>query len=67
MPKFGSKSRERLATCDDRLQAIANEVIKHVDCTVLCGHRNEEDQNAAVAKGNPPPKPLPPPVNAFIA
>ena len=41
-----------METCDDRLQAIANEVVKHIDCTVLCGHRNEEDQNAAVAKGN---------------
>ena len=52
MPRFGSKSRDRLATCDKRLQDIANEVIKHTDCTILCGHRNEADQNAAVAKGN---------------
>jgi peptidoglycan L-alanyl-D-glutamate endopeptidase CwlK len=52
MPKFGSTSRERLKTCDQRLQNVANEVIKHIDCSVICGHRNEEDQNAAVAKGN---------------
>ena len=52
MPKFGAKSRERLSTCDERLQDIASEVIKHVDCTVLCGHRNEKDQNSAVAKGH---------------
>ncbi len=52
MPKFGSKSRERLESCDQRLQDILNEVINYVDCSVLCGHRNEEDQNAAVARGN---------------
>ena len=27
MPNFGRKSRERLATCDDRLQKVFNEVI----------------------------------------
>ena len=52
MPKFGKKSRDRLATCDKRLQDISNEVVKYFDCTVLCGHRNEQDQNEAVAKGN---------------
>ena len=52
MPKFGRRSKERLETCDKRLQTIMNEVIKHVDISVLCGHRNEKDQNAAVATGN---------------
>jgi len=31
---------------------ILNEAIKHVDFTVLCGHRNEEDQNEAFRLGN---------------
>ena len=52
MPKFGLRSKQRLETCDSRLQKVMNEVINHVDITVLCGHRGEEDQNAAVATGN---------------
>ena len=34
MPKFGKNSKERLATCDERLQKVFNEVIKYVDCSV---------------------------------
>ena len=45
MAKFGKSSRERLATCDDRLQKVFNEVIKYVDCSVLEGHRSEERQD----------------------
>ena len=52
MAKFGKKSKERLATCDKDLQMVFNEVIRHVDCTVLCGHRGEEDQNAAYDRGS---------------
>ena len=51
MPKFGKSSRERLATCDKRLQEVFNEVIKHVDCSVLEGHRGEERQNRFVDEG----------------
>ena len=28
MPKFGKSSKKRLATCDNRLQDVFNEVIK---------------------------------------
>ena len=52
MPKFGRRSKERLETCDKRLQTIMNEVIKHVDISVLCGHRNEKDQNQVFKDGN---------------
>ena len=45
MPKFGKKSVERLSTCCQELQDLFNEVIKHVDCSVLEGHRGEERQN----------------------
>ena len=31
MPKFSKKSRERLETCDERLQKVFNEVIKHYE------------------------------------
>ena len=35
MAKFGSKSKERLATCDEKLQKVFQEVIKYVDCSIL--------------------------------
>tara|TARA_R100000700_G_scaffold30023_1_gene36955 strand:- start:534 stop:926 length:393 start_codon:yes stop_codon:yes gene_type:complete len=51
MPKFGKKSKERLATCDPKLQEIFNEVIKYVDCSVLEGSRGEERQNKLYDEG----------------
>ena len=51
MPKFGKKSKERLATCDEKLQKVFNEVIKYVDCSVLEGNRNEERQNKLYDEG----------------
>ena len=51
MPKFGRKSRERLATCDDRLQKVFNEVIKYWDCSVLEGHRDERNQDRLYSEG----------------
>ena len=51
MPKFGKRSRENLATCDERLQEVFNEVIKHVDCSVLEGERSKERQNELYESG----------------
>jgi|TARA_R110002020_G_scaffold2711_2_gene12753 peptidoglycan L-alanyl-D-glutamate endopeptidase CwlK len=51
MPYFGKSSKKRLSTCDDRLQKVFNEVIEHVDCSVLCGHRGKDDQNKAYKEG----------------
>lgn len=51
MPTFSEQSQKRLATCDPRLQSILNEVIKHVDFTILEGHRDREAQERAVAEG----------------
>ena len=45
MPRYSKRSKERLATCDQRLQDVFNEVIKHVDCSILEGHRSKERQN----------------------
>jgi len=47
MPSFGCSYRKNLATCDEDLQNLFNEVIKHVDCSVICGHRNKQEQNKA--------------------
>lgn len=49
--KYSKKSLERIAECDEKLQLIAGELIKEMDVTVLCGHRNKADQNAAYAAG----------------
>tara|TARA_R110000824_G_scaffold316995_1_gene504235 strand:+ start:3887 stop:4276 length:390 start_codon:yes stop_codon:yes gene_type:complete len=51
MPRFGKRSRTNLATCDDKLQKVFNEVIKHVDCSVIEGNRNEERQNKLFKEG----------------
>ena len=51
MAKFGNTSKERLATCDERLQKVFNEVIKYVDCSVLEGHRDERRQNKLFEEG----------------
>lgn len=48
---FSKESLANLATCDERLQRIAHEAIKYFDFKVICGHRNEEDQNAAYKAG----------------
>ncbi len=52
MPKFSQSSFSKLSTCHQDLQALFYEVIKYVDCTILEGYRNQEDQEAAFAKGN---------------
>ena len=52
MPKFGKSSKKRLATCDESLQNLFNEVVKNFDCSVLVGHRGEKEQNEAYDKGN---------------
>ena len=44
MPEFGTKSRERLETCDPKIQLVLEEAIKHYDFSVLEGHRTEEKQ-----------------------
>jgi len=47
--KFGKTSTKRLATCHNDLQRLFNEVIKEVDCSIICGHRDEIAQEKAFA------------------
>ena len=47
MPMFSQESFSKLSTCHIDLQAIFFEVVKSFDCTVLVGHRGEEDQHNA--------------------
>lgn len=51
MPSFSKSSQDKLNTCDERLQKVFNEVIKYYDCTIICGHRGEKEQNEAFMKG----------------
>lgn len=50
--KFSASSQSKLATCHPDLQKLFNEVIKHYDCTIVCGYRSEEEQEEARRKGN---------------
>lgn len=51
MPHFSTRSTQNLATCDPRLEDLFKYIIKHYNCTILCGYRNEADQRSAVAAG----------------
>ena len=45
MAKFGERSNKNLRECHKDLQTLFREVIEHFDCSVIEGHRGEEEQN----------------------
>ena len=51
MPKFGNRSRRNLATADEDLRILFENVVDKVDCSVLEGFRNKKRQNAMVKNG----------------
>ena len=51
MPRFGKTSKKNLNTCHEDLFDLFNEVIKYFDCSILEGHRGEEDQNKYFKEG----------------
>lgn len=51
MPAFSETSRARLLTCHPNLQAVFNRVIQLTDCTILCGHRGQAEQDEALRTG----------------
>ncbi len=51
MPSFGVRSLAHLSTCDPLLQQIAHEAMQDFDFAVICGHRDKEGQDKAVAEG----------------
>jgi len=51
MPSFSATSLSRLAEVDLNLQIVFMEVVKTFDCSILCGRREEAEQNAAVQAG----------------
>ena len=52
MPSFGTRSTDNLRTCHGELERLFREVVKVFDCTVICGHRGKDAQNAAYHAGN---------------
>lgn len=52
MPMFSQESFSKLSTCHLDLQALFFEIIRTVDCSILEGYRNQEDQDRAFAAGN---------------
>lgn len=51
MPTFSKISKDRLSSCHPDLIRLFTEIIKYFDCTVICGFRNQKDQDAAYAAG----------------
>lgn len=51
MPEFSQQSKDKLETCHADLQMLANEAVKYVDFSVICGHRGKADQDKAYAIG----------------
>jgi peptidoglycan L-alanyl-D-glutamate endopeptidase CwlK len=52
MNKLGKTSLERLATCDEALQILMYEAIKcGPDFAIICGFRDQADQDKAFAQG----------------
>jgi len=51
MPRYSSSSKTKLKTCHPDIQKVFNEVIQHVDCTVLEGVRTKERQEELVRTG----------------
>lgn len=48
---FGATSKKKLDTCDSRIINIMEKAIEIMDFTVLCGHRDEIEQNKAFNSG----------------
>ena len=55
MPFFGSASLGHLFTCDEKLQDLFHEVIKHVDCSIISGRRTAGEQQLLYAQGRTMP------------
>lgn len=51
MPYFNDVSRSNLVSCRSELIRIANTVIKHFDCSVICGFRDKDKQDEVFRLG----------------
>lgn len=51
MYQYSAISKTRLDTCHGDLKILFNHIILNRDCSIICGHREEEDQNKAFEEG----------------
>lgn len=51
MASYSNRSKKKLSTCDTKIQAVMNEVIKHWDCTILEGTRDKGTQDEYLRTG----------------
>lgn len=51
MNYWGKRSRKHYNTLHPDLKLVADLVLRWQDCSILCGHRNEADQNKAYNEG----------------
>lgn len=51
MPIFSAESLANLATCHPELQVLFHTVIETYNCTIIQGHRDQADQEAAFNAG----------------
>ena len=48
---FGNESKQHYNTLHPKLKKIADALISHVDCKIMCGHRSNEEQARLLAAG----------------
>ena len=51
MYKYGKRSLKVRDELHPKLQLVVDQVIKIIDCSLICGHRDEETQNKAFEDG----------------
>lgn len=51
MNHFSETSKARLQTCHRDLQTLFAHVIQDYDCTIICGYRDQQEQDKVVAEG----------------
>lgn len=52
MYKYSARSEKNLTEAHQDLQTLFRTVIKYRDCSIICGHRGEMEQNAAYDRGH---------------
>lgn len=51
MNEYSEISESRLLTCDIRIQKLFRYVLLYFDNSIICGHRDEKEQNRAFEDG----------------
>lgn len=51
MPAFGKTSAANLSSCHKDLQLLFRVVVRTFDCSILCGHRGEKEQQTVFESG----------------